>query len=76
MEDFLLRRAASRGTITYRELVDGEATSGSPALRTTRDPQLQLSLPPPVPRPAKTPGKPRTKRSRQPPHERSRKADV
>jgi len=49
LEDFLLRRAATRGTITYRQLVNGEATAGSPALRTTKEAQLLLPLPPPVP---------------------------
>ncbi len=76
MEDFLLRRAATRGTITYRELVNGEATAGSPAVRTTNDPPLLLPLPPSVPMPAKAPGKPRTKRPRQRPRKRSRKADA
>lgn len=64
MEDFLLRRAATRGTITYRELVNGEATAGSPAIRMTHDPQLQLPLPPPLPTPTKASGKPPKKRRR------------
>jgi ribosomal protein L37AE/L43A len=49
LEDFLIRRAATRGTITYAELVGGLAADGSPAMRTTSEPQLLLPLPPPVP---------------------------
>lgn len=56
MEDFLLRRAATRGTITYREFIDAEGTAGSPPLRTMIEPQLLLPLPPPVPSPTKASG--------------------
>jgi transposase-like protein len=67
LEDFLLRRAATRGTITYRDLVDGQAQAGSPALRTTTEAQLLLPLPPPVPahrkRSGELPSKPQGRRS-------------
>ena len=63
-EDFLLRRAVIRGTITYRELADGKAEAGSPAFRTTAEAQMLLPLPPPVPVRAKRPGKPQQRKRR------------
>lgn len=62
LDDFLLRRAVTRGTITYAELVGGKALAGSSALRTTTEPQLLLPLP--VSGMAKRSGKARRHRPR------------
>lgn len=68
LDDFLLRRAVTHGTITYAELVGGKAPAGSPAVWLTTETQFMLPLPPPVPIRTKDAG---TSRRHRPPRHRA-----